>query len=150
MGKRQQRTVGAIVVVPIEDYSVHAQILADTEMVFFDTKDRVDLTPPEILTSGVLFRVPVHDTAVLDGRWVKMAKEPVREENLKHVPRFIQDTLDPGRFEIYEGGEIRPSSRDECEHLERCAVWAANHVEDRIRDHYRGVTNLWVEQMRLK
>lgn len=38
----------------------------------------------------------------------------------------------------------------EVEGLERLAVWDPEHVEDRIRDHYNGVQNIWVESLRLK
>jgi hypothetical protein len=29
-------------------------------------------------------------------------------------------------------------------------VWAAEHVEDRLRDHYAGRPNQWVESLRIE
>ncbi len=150
MNKRQRRTVGSIVSIPIENYRVHAQILADTDMVFFDTKHLTDESLTEYESFEVLFRLPVNSNAILDGRWVKVGKENIKDEFSKPVPRFIQDALNPEKFEIYIGGNIHPSTKNECKNLDRCAVWAVNHVEDRIRDHYNGVSNVWVEKMRLK
>jgi len=34
--------------------------------------------------------------------------------------------------------------------LERAAVWGPSHVEDRLRDHYAGRKNKWVESLRIK
>jgi hypothetical protein len=150
MSKRQQRTIGAIVSVPIENYSVHAQVLADTDMVFFDSRNKADQPLADILSSNVLFRVGVNSDAILDGRWIKVGKAEISQEHLIPVSRFIQNALNPEKFEIYTGGTTRSASKDECKNLDRCAVWAVNHIEDRIRDHYNGVENVWVEQMRLK
>jgi len=150
MSKRQQRTIGAIVSVPIENYTIHAQILADTDIVFFDTRNKVDPNLAVILSSNVLFRVAGNSDAILDGRWLKVGKAEISQEHLKPVSRFIQNALSPEKFEIYTGGNIRSCSKDECKNLDRCAVWAVNHIEDRIRDHYNGVENIWVEQLRLK
>ncbi len=119
-------------------------------MVFFDTKDKIDPSIEEILSSKVLFRVASNDDAILDGRWIKVGKYELKEEFTKPVPKFIQNALNKEKFEIYLGGEIRSATRTECEGLDRCAVWAVNHIEDRIRDHYNNQSNVWVEQMRLK
>ena len=150
MRKRQRRTIGSIVEIPIEQYRIHAQILPDCDMVFFDTKNVINPNIEEILASKVLFRVAANDDAILDGYWVKVGKAELKEEFSKPVPKFVQDALNKEKFEIYLGGESRPATRKKCEGLDRCAVWAVNHIEDRIRDHYNNKPNVWVEQMRLK
>lgn len=48
-----------------------------------------------------------------------------------------------GRF-----GET-PASLQECENLEPAAAWDPGHVEDRLRDHFDGRPNEWVESLRL-
>ncbi|KZZ47432.1 hypothetical protein A3759_29980, partial [Thalassolituus sp. HI0120] len=132
MRKRQRRTVGAIVEIPIEQYRIHAQILPEFDMAFFDTKDINDPSIEEILASTVLFRVSANDNAILDGRWLKIGKSELKEEFARPVPKFIQNALNKEKFEIYLGGDIRRATREECEGLDRCAVWAVNHIEDRI------------------
>jgi len=41
-------------------------------------------------------------------------------------------------------------SRTEADELEQAAVWSPNHIEDRLRDHFAGVPNQWVEIMRAR
>lgn len=43
-----------------------------------------------------------------------------------------------------------PATPEECAVLERAAVWDPGHVEDRLRDHFAGQSNKWVESLRLK
>jgi len=38
------------------------------------------------------------------------------------------------KLAIYRDGKIEPATRDEVLGLERTAGWAAEHVEDRVRD----------------
>ena len=37
---------------------------------------------------------------------------------------------------------------EECVGLERAAVWEPEHVEDRLRDHFAGRSNRWVESLK--
>jgi len=148
---RQQRTVGAVVKVPLEDgWHSYAQVLGEADFAFFDARTRDELSPEEVVSRPVLFRVAVSNHAVTRGRWLKVGKAPVAPELSKPVKKFMQDLLDPRSYSLYLGGEIRPATRAECEGLERTAVWEPEHVESRLRDHYAGVPNVWVEQLRLK
>lgn len=150
MKKKQKRTIGSIVKVPVDDYFIYAQILDNTEMVFFDTKNLENENINQIVEFPVLFRVATNDNYILDGTWEKIGKSEIKKEFLQPVPYFIQDALNPDKFEIYLNGNIRPATKKECLELDRCAVWAVNHIEDRIRDHYNNKPNAWVEQMKLK
>jgi hypothetical protein len=87
--------------------------------------------------------------AIKKGLWPIVGHVP-SEDQLKAPPRFIQDALNKDRFEIYEDGKIRPSTRGECSSLECTAVWDPEHIEDRLRDHYAGRKNKWVESMKIK
>jgi hypothetical protein len=69
-------------------------------------------------------------------------------EVLAPVPTFVRDAIGGG-FLIYLRGVVRSATRAECVGLERCAVWAPEHVEDRLRDHFRGRPNKWVESLAL-
>ena len=46
----QRRTVGSVVEIPVDDYVVHAQILAETEIVVFDTKGLSEVSVGSILS----------------------------------------------------------------------------------------------------
>ncbi|TGM26163.1 Imm26 family immunity protein [Leptospira levettii] len=150
MNKKQRRTVGSIIKVPIDNYYIYGLILHETDIVFFDSKNFENLSVNEIVELPILFRVAANSDAVLDGRWTKIGKIDLPEKFSVPVPRFIQNEINPDKFEIYLGGQIRPAKKEECKDLERCAVWSVRHIEDRIRDHYNNMPNVWVEQMRLK
>ncbi len=154
MSKRQRVTIGSIVEIPIEGgYFTYAQILHKSHFAFFDFKSESPLTDLSVLLSApVLFIIYAYSTAVTSGRWQKIGKLELRPE-FKQLPlQFIQDSIYPDQFRHYNPntGEIIPTTREQCLGLEACAVWAENHVEDRIRDHYLGVPNPWVLQMQIR
>jgi len=149
--KRQQRTVGAILAVPLGDeMNCFAITLPDANFAFFDSRTDLFVSPGEVLSKPVLFRIAVHKAAWSTGRWPRVAKVAVPDALLVPVPMFIQDRLNPEQFQIYLDGSMRPATRAECGGLERAAVWDPEHVEDRLRDHYAGRPNVWVESLRLK
>jgi len=94
--------------------------------------------------------IAVYKNAVTKGRWLKIGKLPLEQNLQKFPPEFIQDPIEPTQFSIYENGKIRPAKREECEGLERAAVWEARHVEERLRDHYACRPNYWVEYMKIR
>ena len=153
MAKRQQRTTGGILEIDLGNgYYNYAQIL-DQDIVFFDIYVEEKLDNVNILVNKEpLFFLGVYDDVITKGRWLKIGKLPVRE-SFQSVPnKFTQDQLDPSKFELYitDTGEMKPATRDECEGLEYAAVWEADHVEDRLRDHYAGKENVWVQQLKIK
>jgi len=149
--KRQQRTVGAIVKVPLEDgYHTYARILEQASFAFYDSRtynDVVDLQ--EIISKPVLFITAVNDYAITQGYWLKIGKIPL-EKKLQILPaQFIQDPICPDQFSILEsdGFTIRPATREECIGLERASVWPPEAIEQRLNDFYAGRNNFWVESM---
>lgn len=153
--KRQRITEGAILEINIKnDYYVYAQILVKgLGYVFFDYRSKWHLTDlDELLKCEILFIVMVYNDVVTQGKWIKVGKLPIRKDLLVQPMKFIQDSTNPDKFELYNpnNGEIVNATRAECVGLERASVWEANHVEDRIRDHYLGVPNVWVEQLKIK
>ena len=85
-----------------------------------------DLPPNE----DYAFIVGVYNEDVTKMKYVE--KRPYADESeVTSPPNFIYDTIS-GKYKIYENGQIRPSTYEECEGLERCAVWHLNHVIDRL------------------
>ncbi len=149
--KRQQRTVGAIVRVPLDGrFWTYALILPEIDFAFFDARTAVELPLNEIICRPILFRVGVHKYGVTRGQWQKVGEVAIPPKLAKPLPTFIQDAFHPEQFSIYLGGNIRPAKRSECVGLERCAVWTPQHVKDRLRDHYAGKINKWVESLRIR
>ena len=149
--KRQQRIVGAVVKIPLDEkHHTYGQILPEADVAVFDSRSVHDLSPVEVISTPVLFRVAVYNHAITKGRWPKIGSAPLRDEFQKPATKFIQDPLKPTEFSIYCGGETRRASRAECKGLELAAVWEPEHVEDRIRDHYRGAPNKWVQSLGIR
>lgn len=149
MIKKQRITIGSILEINIEkSYYVYAQILGKAGYAFFDYKTEQQLSDLTILLSKpVLFITGVYNDVVTQGLWLKVGKIEVRNDLKVQPMQFIQDALHPDRFEFYNPntGEITPATKEQVRGLERTAVWEANHIEDRIRDHYNGVPCEWLE-----
>lgn len=150
---KQQRTVGSVLKVKLENGKfTYAQILKPV-LVFFDFIVETELEDlNQLLNAKVLFYASVYDDVITKGRWRKVGKIPIRDEFLTVPLQFIQDAIDPKNFRLYDpnSGEIVKARKSECEGLERAAVWEAYHIEERTLDHYARRKNIWVESMRIK
>ncbi|NVO33403.1 immunity 26/phosphotriesterase HocA family protein [Hymenobacter lapidiphilus] len=149
---RQQRTVGAIVEIPLEaGKKAYGRILGEASFAFYDyVNDGEPVVLADLVAKPILFIVAVYSDAVTQGRWQKIGRLPL-EPTLQTLPlKFIQDALDETRFKVYDNGVIRPATREACVGLERVAVWEPEHVESRLSDHYKGQPNEWVIQLRMR
>jgi hypothetical protein len=64
---------------------------------------------------------------------------------------FMHDLADPQKCRIIDiAGNMRRVTPEECVGLERAAVWDAEHVTARLRDHYSGRPNAYLESMQLR
>ena len=148
--KRQKITIGSIIEIPIEGkYFVYAQILPQSLYAFFDYRSTEPIVDFSCLNSApVLFVIPVYDYVVTKGIWLKVGKMPIREDLVKKSKKYyIYDEIS-GKYSKYDSytGEIFSSTKEDIRGLERAAVWAENHVEDRIRDYYNHVPCLWLKE----
>lgn len=149
--KNQKRVVGDIIKVSLHDgFHAYACVLREATVDFYDCRTKDELGVENIIHRPNLFQVAVMDSAIKKGLW-RVIGHPSANKNMRQIlPKFMQDFLNPEKFSIYENGKIRPASRDECLGLERAAVWAPEHVEERLRDHYAGRVCKWVEALRIK
>ena len=147
--KSQKITIGSIIEISIEGkYFVYAQILPKS-LAFFDYRSIEPIRDFSCLnTAPVLFVIPVYDYVITKGIWLKVGKMPIRED-LERLSKkyYIYDEIS-GKYSKYDSytGEIVSSSKEDVRGLERAAVWAENHVEDRIRDYYNHVPCLWLKE----
>ena len=138
MGFRWKK--GALLCIKLgEGREVVAQMLNSPEMAFFDPNN-----PKE-----VLFRLWVMHSAYSTGRWKLIGEDVVPPELESSIPRFKIDSIS-GSISINQDAVDRPAEPEECEGLERAAVWSANHIEDRLNDFIDGVPNKWVESLAFK
>ena len=147
--KRQKRTLGAVMEINVDnEYYVYAQSYPYTEEVIFDYRSKEPLEDLSVLLSvKQLFRIVVFRWVIGSGHWKKVGKLPLREDLLIVQKQYIYHKFDRDKFEIYnpETGQITPSNKEECRGLERCSVWGADSIKDRIRDHYNGVPCMWLK-----
>lgn len=148
--KRQRWTYGAVVTIPLGDADhSYAQMLEDGEYAFFDSRTREELPVEAVVTRPVLFRLWVMQYAHSKGRWQKVGKARVSPVLKKPVLRYNQDPIRPQDIRLtYDGCTGPLASVADCEGLECAAVWDPEHVEDRLRDHYAGVPNIWALSLR--
>ena len=151
--KRQRRTVGSIVKIDLEDNThSYAIVLDKSSIATFQIKTKQDLTISDILKEKVLFIVAVYNHAITLGRW-KIIGTAILDDRFKTLPlNFIQDSINPENFEIYNPntGLISKATREQCLNLECAAVWEPEHVESRILDSFNNRENIWLRQLQIK
>jgi hypothetical protein len=151
--KRQRRTIGAILKIPLQDGThCYGLVLDKASMAVFKVKTTQDLQITDILSKDVLFIIAVYDDVITSGKWEKIGKTTLDERFINLPMKFIQDQLNPNLIQLYNPntGEIKLSTKEDCVDLDRAAVWDAGHVEERVLDFFNGRKNVWVEQQRLK
>ena len=60
-------------------------------------------------------------------------------------PTYTQDILNPSKYTIYHGSEIRSATKEECIGLEPMATWNYDNIEERLNDYYANRPNEFVE-----
>jgi hypothetical protein len=150
--KRQQWKRGAVVRIRLGEYQfAYGQMLNEPEYAFFSVRDSGASEATLVAGKAVIFRLWVMRHAHGSGRWEKIGNASLQIQLESPVFRFNQDPLDPAKIQLGEGGlSGRLVSPEECDRFERAAVWDASQVEDRLRDHFEGRPNRWVESMRPK
>jgi len=147
--KLVKRKVGDILKIELGDGThTYARVLPEAGFAIYDARTSEEMPILETVERPILFYVAVMNHAVKEKRWPVVGHKTL-EVGLQSPPRFIQDALNQKRFKIYEHGRIRPATRQECLGLEREAVWAPEHVEERIRDYHAGRPNKWVELLKM-
>lgn len=151
--KGQRWSVGAIVKIPLpNNQHSYGQLLSQGSIAVFNILTDKEEEIPSIIKKDLLFIATIYSNIIPSGRWPKVGKAEVKQQ-LKTLPlKFIQDPLNLASFELYDPntGDISKATRQECEGLERSSVWAAEHVESRIIDHFAGKENAWVQQLAMK
>jgi hypothetical protein len=149
--KRQKRRRGDVVQIHLGDgFHSYARVLEEALFAFYDSRTTDDWPIDKIIACQILFSIAVMNHAVTRGRWKIIGHLPLDEALLVARPQFMQDILKPESFSIYERGKIRPATKEECIGLECAAVWDPAHAEDRIRDHYLGEKNKWLESLKIQ
>lgn len=153
-GKKQKRTVGDVVSIPLETGRyAFGHVLDEPLIAFFDYQSE-ESDPPGILESlrhqAVAFTVWVMNHAIERGRW-KVIGSMDPSSTLDGKQQFFKQDAISGKLSVTtDGGDVIPATREQCESLERAAVWEPSHIEDRLVDHFESRPNKWVESLRLR
>ena len=117
--------------------------------------EAVDLL--EVVVSPVAFTIWVMEYAFRRrGGWELLDVVPLTERERAAVDRRAKQDPISKALSIYESDRAAgtftevPATAQECAGLEVAAVWDPEHVEDRLRDHFDGRPNVWVESIRPK
>lgn len=152
--KRQWFEPGAVLRVRLEDGThTYARMLSHSPyLAVYDARrsdDDVDVE--QIVRSPVLFVVAVSAAAYRSGRWERVGWVPLLAAAVVVPEFFLQDIFDPQQCQVVDHlGRARAATPEECVGLERAAVWAAEHIEERVRDHYQNRPNAHLEAMKLR
>jgi hypothetical protein len=136
----------------------YARLLEEPLVEFYDVevRDGDDVNLAAILSAPAAFAIYVMNAATTSGRWRRVGRLPLTADDRNEPRRFCKQDALTGDLSISwedsQSGEAHevPASLAECERLEVAAVWSAEHVEDRLRDHFAGRPNKWVELLRPK
>jgi hypothetical protein len=157
---RENRAPGRVVRINLGDgRCAYGRQLLSVSVEFYDRLGKAGETASlsDVVASPVVFTVSVMDYAFRQHEgWDLLDVVPLPDEKRAAVERWAKKDVISGALSIYwedhatgTYGET-PASLEECEGLEIAAVWDPEHVEDRLRDHFDGRPNRWVESMRLK
>lgn len=139
---------GAIYKITLGTKHSYAVALHPPLFAFFDVLTDVEMSPSEIEEKELLFSVWVMAYAVRKGGWVKVGFT----DKFDATPeaRFFKQDLISGRLTAYRDadGHESPIDFDTAAKMEAAAVWDPEHIEDRLRDHFAGRPNKWVESLR--
>lgn len=140
--KRQKRTVGAIVKIPLQKgYHTYGRILK-SGMAFYDLKSKKEDELQFIVSHPILFVTGVSHSAVTKGLWRKVGVLPLEENLMKFFPQYIQDPINQNHFRILLGnGTEKEATLEECIGLERFASWTADGIEKRLNDYFFGTNS---------
>jgi hypothetical protein len=152
--KRVRRRAGDILKINLGG-GIHsyAQVAEEPLIVFFDEAGSEEVQLDRIIRLPALFRIWVHNDAVKKGIWPVIGNQQLAPKHAAEPYFYKQDAV-TGRLSLYHSsfadtGWERPASATDCEGLECAAVWDAEHVEDRLRDHFAGQSNRWVDSIRI-
>ncbi|MGP3923606.1 hypothetical protein [Streptomyces sp. 8N616] len=147
-------TVGGVLEIPLSGGRVaYGEMLATRPYLAFFAGGPAtgEKGAQEALQHEPLFIVAVHKSAYSQGRWGSFVHRAPKDE-LPAVPEFFrQNAMNLADCQITDAlGNTRPATPQQCVHLERSAVWEAEHIESRLEDHYAGRPNAFVESLRVK
>jgi hypothetical protein len=132
MGKKRRRIkIGDVYAIPLPiGKFAFGRIFKDAGIGIYKHIGESDKDLP--LVEEYQFIVGIYEYVLKSGNWTFIENRPFNNEDEAYPPpSCIIDSIS-GKYSIYHKGEIRSATKSECEGLEIAAVWADNHIIDRI------------------
>lgn len=76
------------------------------------------------------FTISVHRSCFRE--WVFIENRPFANPADSRSPCYQMKDIFTGKYSIYDFGEIRPATEEECRHLEICAICENAHIIDSV------------------
>jgi hypothetical protein len=155
MGKR--RLEGQVVKIDLKDGTCcFARVLKRPLFAFYGKLYNINDSPSldEICILPIIFKIDVMTYAISREIWQVIGRVPLTDD-LKEIPKFFkQDMMSDELFIYHEIPELAPSYQvqatyAEIQGLECAAVWDPEYVEERLRDHFAGRSDKWVEDIKI-
>lgn len=150
--KKQKFSIGALLQIDLKNGQyAFGRVVNKEETLFYDffTDNISNLNLAKIYSAKELFRVSVMKYAITSGQWTVIDNKPIEADLALPNKYFMQDMITK-EFSVYHQGNIIPATYEDIKGLECAAVWEPEHVEDRLRDYFAGVPNIWVENLKPK
>jgi hypothetical protein len=149
-GKARKAKIGDIVEIALSNGMMgYCRVLKNPLMGFYAVQSDSSLSPTDILIQPIAFKIWVMNSVISSGRWKLIGNAPLEPE-LEGSPWFFKQDSISKAISVYREGVERPATKEECAGLECAAVWSAEHVEERLVDHFEGRPNKWIKAMMLK
>jgi hypothetical protein len=112
--------------------------LQNSQIAIYDFRESEPGLPvDDIFCAPIVKKTTVHKSVFAKGMWPVVAFRPLEADLLKPVFYFIEDSF-TGKYQKYRStdGQMVPSTREECDGLDRVEVWESFHVEEWLRGYY--------------
>jgi len=143
-----RRKVGSVVRIQLNEREfAFAQVLKEPLCAFFHYKSENPAPSIEtIIASPIAFCIWVRNKPITSGEWPVLGVAAVSPSIDQHPAFFKKDVVSGKLFITHDGaGDEEPVTADRIAGLECAAVWESAQVVERLRDHFAGRPNYWVE-----
>lgn len=141
--------IGSFVAIPLNGEFGFGRVAREGRLACYDLKSSSILPVDQIIQVPVLFLVGVHFDAYVSDGWRFIGKAPL-EPFLEQPVKFFRQDFFTGAIDIYVEGKSQPYAGEDLTKMERLSSWDANHVEDRLRNHFAGRPDPGTERGKVK
>lgn len=135
MKRSKLANVSDVVEIPLPDGTYAAgRLYNDASIGIFDARFSSPISINQVEKLPTAFVTACLDSAIDDGTWRVIGKIPFENSEEEWAPpRYIEDIVEPGNYDIYYKGKIRPATKDEIIGLEPAIMLTADGLIERIR-----------------